>query len=66
MSPNGPTVIKPKDIETSVVDGMHVVRLIKVTGLNTNTFKCWADRFVDYLKMFTGEILHLILDNYRV
>ena len=47
MSPNGPTVIKLNVIETSVVDGMHVVRLIKTTGLNTKTFKCWADGFVD-------------------
>ena len=60
MSTNPPSAVAPEDIETSIVDGMRVVRLITVSKLTQNTFRFWADAFVGYLRGLPGRVLHLI------
>ena len=54
MSTNPPSAVAPEDIETSIVDGMRVVRLITVSKLTQKTFRCWADAFVGYLRGLPG------------
>ena len=65
MSPIGAKLIAPNDIKITIVNGMRVVRLIKVTALNTNTFKCWANNFISYLKGLPGSTLHLFFYDYK-
>ena len=42
LSTNPPLTVAPEDIETSIVDGMRVVRLITVSELTQKTFRCWV------------------------
>ena len=65
MSTNPPSAEAPEDIETSIVDGMRVVRLITVSKLTQNTFRWWAGAFVGYLRVLPGRLLHLIFDDYN-
>ena len=65
MSPLTSTNTIPKDIATSIVDGMRIVRLIRVGNLQTKTFKCWIEAFVEYLISLPGSTVHLVFDDYK-
>ena len=65
MSPLTSTNIIPKDIATSIVDGMRIVRLIRVGNLQTKTFRCWTEAFVEYPISLPSSTVHLVFDDYK-
>ena len=63
QSPNKPDSQAPKDVKTSVKDGMRVVRIILIAG--AHKIEDWAQRLCSYLSQPPpGDTLHVIFDVY--
>ena len=39
--------------------------MLPITNLEANTFQCWVERFVSYIKSLQGNTVHIISDNYE-
>ena len=60
-----PETSAPQSIECCIVDTMRVVRIIPISDVDENTFMCWTKRFVNYLKLFSGQVIHVIFSSYE-
>ena len=59
-----PATNTPPFIHTSIVDVMHVVRIISISDMKPPTYIMWANSICSYLNALPGEVLHFVFDVY--